>query len=141
MREIKFRGKSPNGNGEWVYGFYTQGCFYNPNTGESIVRHIINSDMLYDIDPDTLGQYIGLHDKNGKEIYEGDIVDVVSLDTSTFGEKKRAVIVYDEEMCCFDFKGADRQRCMCVSIPDVEIMIIGNIWDNHELIPYKDKQQ
>jgi uncharacterized phage protein (TIGR01671 family) len=60
MREIKFRGKSVD-NGEWVYGCYCR--FF----GKQLVDHI-------EIDINTVGQFIGLEDKYGKEIYEGDIV-------------------------------------------------------------------
>lgn len=75
MREIKFRGKEIN-TGKWVYGFYTQGSFIDPNTEKETVRHIIDNGMLHDVVPETIGQYTGLKDKNGKEIYEGDKLEV-----------------------------------------------------------------
>jgi hypothetical protein len=64
MREIKFRGNDIN-IGEWVYGFYTQGGWIDPNTGKETVRHIIHADFLHDVVPDTIGQFTGLCDKNG----------------------------------------------------------------------------
>ena len=64
MREIKFRGKRV-GNGEWVYGSYIYAF-------DMVHEHCIRCGTTYAVMPETVGQYTGLKDKNGKKIYEGD---------------------------------------------------------------------
>lgn len=65
MREIKFRGKRKD-NEEWIYGYYLVNQFD---------EHVIaNSKGVWMVYPETVSQFTGLKDKNGKEIYEGDVV-------------------------------------------------------------------
>lgn len=130
MRGILFRGKRTI-NGDWVYGDFVHG-----NERKSLRDSIFVYDSEtqsfndYEINPSTLGQYTGLTDKNGKRIFEGDIVK-----TDKFSEpNKQYIIKYDLRFGAFI--GQDRYNVYFVTFDgdSGEFEVIGNVTDNPELL-------
>ena len=124
MREVLFRGKEV-ADGKWIEGFYSAEE-YNPYSGE--VEHIpriqiIGKCVSLGVIPETVGQFTGLTDKNGRKIFEGDIVDYISSDV--IGNPKTGTIIV-EDMTDYD--------TMIYLNHSDELQIIGNIHDNPELL-------
>ena len=114
MREILFRGKRID-SGEWVYGtMYKIAIDINP-----FILTVGKRGCSYQVDEETVGQYTGLNDKNGKKIFEGDIL-------ALWGGIPRVVSFEDGAFALEN-----------TSIPmrfANKFEVIGNIMDNPELL-------
>ena len=154
MREYKFRGKEID-TGKWVYG----GLFKEPAPPQCFEKTledkywIVYPDPRYmpdwnlpyqmvrtDVEKETIGQYTGLKDKNGKEIYERDIVLYQDWEQCYEGGGNdsfinKGIVEYNESNCCFNVT----ERAT-IDIEDVlyegneDLEVIGNIYDNPELL-------
>lgn len=127
MRTIKFRGK--DFLGRWHYGYL------HLATGSSSL--MIQDDLFdsFGVLPETIGQFTGLKDKNGKDIYEGDILRVISLNIDTLGESKIVQVMYDKYYAVFTvYIGEGRSWSLGSAGYECEIEVIGNIHDNPELL-------
>lgn len=128
MREIKFRGFSIYSN-KWYYG-----SLVNPGEGYYILEHVENNTYKYDkVDKDSIGQYTGLKDKDGKEIYEGDILKYKRNDISEENFK----LYWNEENSAFYMQNILYPNDDDIAVKYYRIEnfeIIGNIFENKELL-------
>jgi uncharacterized phage protein (TIGR01671 family) len=154
-RIILFRGQKVE-NSEWVYGFH----YAFPPICR--IRHWLNLFNHYgdvDVIPETVGQYTGLQDKNGTDIYEGDILQFEDTDSESVDVglgrdcmckvSETAVVNWAEVVLqngCFglDIKGSELYENRFIDFNELiqdwdedffkNAEIIGNIWDNRELL-------
>lgn len=138
MREILFRGKRTD-NGEWVYGYYyeTKYC----RTDDELCDYITIPYSHYIVNPETVGQYTGLKDKNDTKIFEGDIVKCFDANN---GGSFAAIVSFGNPNREYSWgfqlvqMGGDNLNTDILLWVDMEeagayIEVIGNIYDNPEL--------
>ncbi len=124
MREILFRGK--NSNGEWEYGVPV---FSGLNNELAFMKQMHSYD--HQVDPETIGQYTGLTDKNGKKIFEGDIVV-----TNIKGNNTVCKVAWADNVAQFQLWQTNTipHTSTVLNLGNYDCEIIGNIYDNPELL-------
>jgi len=146
MREIKFRGKCvPDSKyaGQWVTSGYVAPDADCKKRDEGLIVKYLggNTTITYHVDPATVGQYTCLKDKNGKEIYEGDVLK------SHFSLEPFGIVTWHDNGYFFVDTSFGEWRSLdyaCIPLGDlmgkqidderVQIEVIGNIHDNPELL-------
>lgn len=138
MRQIIFRGKRAD-NGKWIYGWYIKANIHWHKYGvhkDWIVCNAIQNGGIcnvigrYAVIPETVGQFIGLTDKNGTKIFEGDIVDILT-ENEELGK-----IEYNDGGFWVEADGFCLNFMENINGKDVEV--IGNIYDNPELLEVEE---
>ena len=128
MRTIKFRGYSKDfTENEWFFGNLI-------DKGNGSLQILEKNPKIWDLSydgiavlPESIGQFTGLHDKNGKEIYEGDILE------DTLGRKKLVEYYKDGFWLNAFLEGAE----WCLRQVNSSSKIIGNLYENPELLEKK----
>ena len=132
MREILFRGKGDKkyNDGMWYFGVPI--CCYDGDW------QICTDNSKRTVIPETIGQYTGLTDKNGKRIFEGDIIKYKNTDGIKFNGVALTTIgkvVYNEKNASFAISGKDEIGAKYYDyFPIKNIEVIGNIHDDPELL-------
>lgn len=130
MREILFRGKRMD-NGEWITGDLVHDRRVKTNEPVLCIWYFDSDGKAQqeDINPETVGQYTGLEDKNGRKIFDGDIVEGLDYTAEDGGY---GVIGFVEG--AFEVSGNDICGTFYENYWGKDFEVIGNVHDNPELV-------
>ena len=123
MREIVFRGKRAD-TGEWVYGYYYSECGNTYIIVNRQAESMTKRNISFLVEEDTVGQYTGIKDIDGKKIWEGDIVRYDCSDKTIIGQVAWSAGFFEVHV-------KDGNECYAVTS---FCRVIGNVHDNPELL-------
>lgn len=133
-RIIKFRGFNKDVHNEWQKMEGNLSILYKKLDHVDAGYYISNKagmPFAYKVRPETVGQFAGLFDKNGKPIYEGDVVEVEIEDGDFIGEKERRSVIFERGKFTTDGLTASLYS---IGLDFDSIEVIGNIYENPELL-------
>ena len=131
-REIKFRGKRLT-DGNWIYGDFFRNRGLSFIASDGIAENPLATWRDYNVAPETVGQFTGKYDKNGKEIYEGDIVNTKEYG-KFLGDKNFSG--YDHFEVHFKnggFRLENEERIFNLT-NNSHLEVVGNVHDNPSLL-------
>lgn len=128
-REIKFRGKRKT-DGEWLYGYYfvNRGLHFIVTDGLAPAGNTFHD---YEVYPETVGQYTGLTDCNGKEVFEGDVLEIPY---TYVNGRIVGTVNYEHDSFLIKSLNNGRDWNLCWTLREYSAAVIGEIYDNPELL-------